>query len=67
MRRRGAPAAFCVLEKSVFFSAKHGTVSKVVKYGSRTNAFVIAPREVEVIKTIPEDEAWKIVEEVLNV
>lgn len=48
-------------------SAKHGTVSKVVKYGSRTNAFVIAPREVEVIKAIPEDEAWKIVEEVLNV
>ena len=48
-------------------TAKHGTVTKVVKYGSRTNAFVIAPREVEVIKSIPEDEAWKIVEEVLNV
>lgn len=48
-------------------TAKHGTVTKVVKYGSRTNAFVIAPREVEVIKAIPEDGAWKIVEEVLNV
>jgi len=48
-------------------SAKHGTVTKVTKYGNKVNAYVIAPRELEMIESLPDFECWKLVEEVLSV
>lgn len=48
-------------------SAKHGTVTKVVKYGSKGNAYVIAPREEDLVRHVPELVAWRYVEECLNV
>lgn len=48
-------------------SAAHGTVTKVVKYGDKSNAYIIAPRETKKIKHIPESVCWRMVEEVLNV
>lgn len=47
--------------------ALHGTVTKVVKYNGKSNAFVIAPREVDLIDHIPEEACWRMIEEVLNV
>lgn len=48
-------------------TAKHGTVTKVVKYGGRGNAYIIAPREVEAINHVSKSLAWRIVEECLSV
>ena len=45
----------------------HGTVTKVVKYGNKVNAYVIAPRETEMLPTLTNEECWKLVEEVLHV
>lgn len=47
--------------------AEHGTVTMVTKYGDKVNAFVIAPRESEVIAYLTEEECWDMVEEVLDV
>lgn len=48
-------------------SGEHGTVTKVMKYGSKSNAYVIAQRESEMIQHIPELACWRMVEECLNV
>ncbi len=47
-------------------SGTHGTITKVVKYGEKTNAFIIAERESEMLRHIPELVCWRMIEEVLN-
>lgn len=48
-------------------NAIHGTITKVTKYGDKVNAYVIAPRELEMIESMTDSECWKLVEEVYNV
>ncbi len=55
--------------KEEYHSVKaiHGTVTMVTKYGDKVNAFVIAPRESEVLNSLTTEECWNMVEECLNV
>jgi hypothetical protein len=46
---------------------EHGTITKVIKYGSKIDAYVISEREEEMIKHVPELICWRMVEETLSV
>lgn len=47
--------------------AKHGTVTKVTKYGKRVNAYVVSEEVIINELYIDEKELWEMVEEVCNV
>ena len=47
-------------------SAIHGTITKVVKYGSKSDAYVIYDGIKETSSTLKEEDLWRMVDEIYN-